>query len=144
LAGSACELKPKSLNGEEQQLLIWEYMLSLESMNTDFDEIRAGCVMLMRCEGFGWKNFDLELEKRMAPLYQDAYPCTIRSLPIVNPSTFISVCLKLCRLFLKKELAERIVLCTTEQLYTQHGYDRGEAIHTVSINRLSLSDRPSR
>jgi hypothetical protein len=98
----------------------------LEALNSDFDEIRSGCVMATQCAGIGWHNINMELEKRCAPLYQDAFPCKFKSMPMVNPGTLMSMILKLMKLFLKKKLAQRIVLCSTEDLYEKHGYDRGE------------------
>ena len=77
---------PKDLEGDEEIAhLFWEFLVLMEAMNADFDDVRKGCVFLMEAGGAGWHNINMEIEKRAAPLYQDAFPCKFKSMPTVNP-----------------------------------------------------------
>jgi hypothetical protein len=72
-----------------------------------------------------WQNINMALEKRAAPLYQDAFPCKFKSMPLVNAGPIMAACMKLFKLFIKKKLADRMVVCRDqEELYTTLGYSR--------------------
>ena len=79
--------------------------------------------MITQCRGMGWKNFSFELEKRAAVLYQDAIPCRFDMMLMVNGGYLIRMMVALCKVFLKKKLADRITTCTESYLYEKLGFD---------------------
>eukprot|EP00286_Rhodomonas_abbreviata_P019147 CAMPEP_0181311258 /NCGR_PEP_ID=MMETSP1101-20121128/13037_1 /TAXON_ID=46948 /ORGANISM="Rhodomonas abbreviata, Strain Caron Lab Isolate" /LENGTH=280 /DNA_ID=CAMNT_0023417969 /DNA_START=30 /DNA_END=872 /DNA_ORIENTATION=- len=116
--------RPAELKGDEEyRQLFQEFLLMLDACNADLDDVRNGTMFINQAKGMGWHNFSLELEKRAAVLYQDAYPVRFHSFPIVDAGSIISAILKLCKVFLSKKLAERMIVCSHEDLQTKHGID---------------------
>jgi len=116
---------PAQLEGEaEWRAFFLEFVVLLEACTSDLDDCRNGCIFITQCEGMGWKNFSLEVEKRAAVLYQDAIPCRYHSLPMVNAGKILRVCIRICKAFLKQKLADRLIVCKQERLFDEHGFDR--------------------
>lgn len=81
-----------------------------DAMQPDLAAVRAGIVMLCDCEGMGWKNFSLEMEKHAAHLYQDAYPVRIQTMLMWNTPKVFRAIYNLCKPFLSKKVKEAIVM----------------------------------
>jgi len=117
------EYLPAQLEGQEEiKMMIHDFLLMMEAMNADLDDVRKGVVFVTDAGGIGWNNINMELEKKCAPLYQDAFPCKFKSLPMVNPGRIMTAILALFKLFLKKKMRDRIILTKSENLYKKHGY----------------------
>jgi hypothetical protein len=44
----------KQLAGEEEiKLFIWDFLLEMEAVNADFDDIRGGSIFATQCDGMG-------------------------------------------------------------------------------------------
>jgi len=56
------------------------------------------------------------MEKKGAELYQDSYPIKYKSMAMVNGGWLLGTVIGMCKLFLKKKLADRIRTLTTEEL----------------------------
>ena len=102
--------------------MMLEMVLFFHCCSSDLNECRTGMTAITQCKGMGWKNFSLELEKRAAVLYQDAIPCRFAGMPCVNAGPILRAMLKLCKVFLKKKIADRILVCKQEELVSKHGY----------------------
>jgi len=114
---------PSQLEGEaEWKQMMLELVLFFHCCSSDLDECRIGMTLITQCKGMGWSNFSLELEKRAAVLYQDAIPCRFAGMPCVNAGPILRACLKLCKLFLKQKIADRVLICRQDDLVGKYGY----------------------
>ena len=114
---------PKTPEGAaEWKAMMLEMVLFFHCCASDLDECRRGMTMVTQCKGMGWKNFSLELEHRAAVLYQDAIPCRFAGMPMVNAGPIVRAMLALCKVFLKKKIADRIVSCKQDDLVKKHGF----------------------
>lgn len=92
---------PSELKGEsEWREMVHDFLLCFDACNSDLDEVRRGSVMMMEAREMGWKNFNMELERRASVLYQDAYPARFHQFPVLGAQGLLSAMLKLCRFFL--------------------------------------------
>eukprot|EP00639_Heterosigma_akashiwo_P017978 CAMPEP_0206400322 /NCGR_PEP_ID=MMETSP0294-20121207/25452_1 /ASSEMBLY_ACC=CAM_ASM_000327 /TAXON_ID=39354 /ORGANISM="Heterosigma akashiwo, Strain CCMP2393" /LENGTH=281 /DNA_ID=CAMNT_0053856503 /DNA_START=1 /DNA_END=843 /DNA_ORIENTATION=- len=109
---------PKQIIKAEDNLryLLKSFYLILEACNTDFHEMRMGCNFIGNCAGLGFANFSEQLERTFARLYQDSYPVRFHGMYMVDSPILIKVLLKICSVFLKKKLRERIRLLSMEEL----------------------------
>ena len=82
------------------------FYLWLEACQPDLESVRKGMAIVCECEGLGWKNFSLDLEKRAAKLYQDAYPIRIKEMSVLHPNRLMKVFYALCKPFLSKRVKE--------------------------------------
>ena len=114
------DIKPyePSLITEELYLpLFQEFLLIMDAMTCDLDEVRAGCIFGGQVGGMGLRHVNMELEKRGANLYQESYPIRFYSWPVVGANRLFRVVIKLMKaLFLKQKLADRIALIKVEKL----------------------------
>ena len=60
----------------------------------------------------------------MAEIYQDSFPIRFAGMYMLNSGLFLRMVMRLVKLFLKKKLRERMVVCTTEELFEAQGFDR--------------------
>ena len=118
------ELKPANTpeGAAEWKAFMLEMVVFFHVCSSDLDECRKGAFFITQCKGMGWKNFSMELEKRAAALYQDAIPCRFAGMPCVNAGPILRAMLKLCKLFLKRKIADRIIVCKQEELMTKYGF----------------------
>jgi hypothetical protein len=115
--------KPSTPEGEaEWKEMMLELVLLFHCSASNLDECRSGMTFITQCKGMGWKNFSLELEHRAAVLYQDAIPCRFAGMPCVNAGPILRVMLALCKVFLKKKIADRIIVCKQADLITKHSF----------------------
>eukprot|EP00040_Diaphanoeca_grandis_P017091 m.88685 g.88685 ORF g.88685 m.88685 type:complete len:275 (-) comp26224_c1_seq1:72-896(-) len=113
------------LEGDNLNYLITDMLLIMDAMNADLDDIRKGSVWVSSCKGAGMKNYNGDLEKKQADVYQDSYPAKFHSFTIVDGGWFINVILKLAKLFLKKKLRDRIFTTTSDKVETL-GYEKAK------------------
>ena len=114
---------PKTPEGAaEWKAMMLELVLFFHCCASNLDECRSGMTMISQCKGMGWKNFSLELEHRASILYQDAIPCRFAGMPCVNAGPILRAMLKLCKVFLKQKIADRVLVCKQDELVTKHGY----------------------
>ena len=109
-------------NKAEWKTFMLELVLFFHCSASNLDECRTGMTMITQCKGMGWKNFSLELEHRAAVLYQDAIPCRFAGMPMVNAGPIVRAMLKLCKVFLKKKIADRMLICKQDELMSAHGF----------------------
>ena len=109
--------EPSLLTDELYTPLFQEFLLLLDAMTCDLDEVRAGSIYGGKLDGMGIKHVSMELEKRSANLYQDCYPIRFHSWPCVGANRIFRVFIKLAKaLFLKQKLADRIALIKVEKV----------------------------
>ena len=97
---------PGDLGDEELKSFFVGLYLWLEACQPDLESVRKGMAIVCECEGLGWKNFSMELERQAAQLYQDAYPIRIKEMSVLHPNRLMKVFYALCKPFLSKRVKE--------------------------------------
>jgi len=124
MASNTAAFIPGDLDAQGIDECINDMCIAFDAMCYDLDAIRSGTTFVSMADGMGWKNYSHSFEKACAQVYQDAYPIRYNMLPIVGGGWIMTGILKLARLFLKKKMREKMVLCSAEDLYSQHGFTR--------------------
>jgi hypothetical protein len=91
---------------EDWKVLFAGFYYMLEATQPDITSVRAGMTMICESKGIAWKNFSMEIEKRGAALYQDAYPVRIKEMSILNAPAIMRVMYLACQPFLGKRIKE--------------------------------------
>mmetsp|Transcript_48875 Transcript_48875/g.122137 ORF Transcript_48875/g.122137 Transcript_48875/m.122137 type:complete len:199 (-) Transcript_48875:462-1058(-) len=68
-----------------------------DCMSATLDDVRKGCGFVAQCQGMGFSNFSLEMEKRFAQVYQDGYPMKFKLIMMINPPTIINAIISICK-----------------------------------------------
>jgi len=93
---------------------VWSGMHSPEIEKLDGQ--RNGLIIIEDLTGLSFKNIDLTMQKKINELATGNFPQLMKSILLINPSPFLKVVLKLCKLFMKKKLMDRIKVVTKEEL----------------------------
>jgi hypothetical protein len=93
-------------NKEDWDNCFAAFFYLFEAMQPDIYSIREGLAMIADCEGMGWKNFSLEMEKNATALYQDSYPARIKELTMLNAPGILRAMYVLIAPFLNKKVKE--------------------------------------
>ena len=89
---------PSKMQGESEWIaLIQEWLLTMDASCADLDEVRAGATFVGLCRGLGWKNFNLEMEKRAAVIYQDSYPLRYHQFYMVDAGPILTAMMNICK-----------------------------------------------
>jgi len=80
------------------------------------DVPRNGVIMVEDLEGFGWKHFDLNFQKKMMAVFQDAFPQRMKQTLVMNPPAIMKIIMTLIRPFMKAKFLERIKVIKTKEL----------------------------
>jgi len=113
------EFVPSVIRTKEDWCLMVKFFVTLmDAATCTLEHMRKGVNFVSNCNGFGWKNFSLDMERKMADVYQDAYPMKIKSMIVVDLPWFMTAMVKLVKVFLKPKLAQRIKLISKDVLLT--------------------------
>jgi len=133
LGGKACvTVNASKLLVEEllafREDLAWcvtEALVFFECASCDLDEIRKGFIYMSQSRGIGWKNFSLKFEQLLAPLYDNCYPLHYADYEWqVDAPFLIRAMMKLLQQFISRAELSRVKVCSQDELYETHGYDR--------------------
>ncbi len=122
----------------------WKQMVRLmttlmDSLSADFDDIRTGSVFLLDVSELGWANFSADVERKMAGLYQDAYPIKIKRMVLLDSPFIIWAVLKVISLFLKQKLRDRIQMLTRpEFMSSEHFFKQGLSARFGGTHKTSF------
>ncbi|KAJ1488242.1 hypothetical protein T484DRAFT_1784016, partial [Baffinella frigidus] len=132
----AADFDVNKMSGDRAQSLMFKAnLLMYDGLTSTIEDARKGCVFAMDTKGLGWHNFSMEIEKKSSKLYQDGYPIKIKGLEkksvilcqdvyrikikamfMINPPLILSVFIKICKVFLKKKLRDRMKNIKSEAL----------------------------
>lgn len=99
--------------------LFWCAMLRFfEALTCDLDETRRGVVFMCKADGFSWRNFSYEIEKRGSEFYQQGFPIRVVKMCIVDPPFLIYAVLKLVSMFLNEKMRKRMQVISSDELHT--------------------------
>lgn len=83
---------PKMLKTEDDWRLIMVLFFYLfNATQADLSAVRNGMRFAADCKGMGWKNFSLEIEKRFADFYQDAYPIRMKESAMLDAPVIVRI-----------------------------------------------------
>mmetsp|Transcript_30519 Transcript_30519/g.72566 ORF Transcript_30519/g.72566 Transcript_30519/m.72566 type:complete len:261 (+) Transcript_30519:153-935(+) len=113
----AADFDVNKMSGDRAQSLMFKAnLLMYDGLTSTIEDARKGCVFAMDTKGLGWHNFSMEIEKKSSKLYQDGYPIKIKAMFMINPPLILSVFIKICKVFLKKKLRDRMKNIKSEAL----------------------------
>jgi hypothetical protein len=99
--------EPKKFESpDDWKVLFAGFYYMLEATQPDISSIREGMAMICEAKGIAWKNFSLEIEKRGAALYEDAYPVRIKELSVLNAPAIMRIMYVVVKPFLGKRVKE--------------------------------------
>lgn len=93
-------------NADAWKVAFNAYYYLFEAMNSDFAAIREGCVVIVETRGLGWKNFSMEMNRRAAELYKEAYPLRIKEMSLLNSPRVLRFMFALVSPFLSKKVKD--------------------------------------
>jgi len=77
---------------------------------------RNGLIFIADLEGFGLKNLDLSIQRKINSALMDNFPLRVRKVLLVNPPLIINTIIAGIRLFMKKKIMDRIQVIQREEV----------------------------
>jgi len=111
-------------------IMIWNNCIGTFYENLDFH--RNGLIFICDLEGFGLRNLDFNLQRKINSAMIDNFPMRINKVLLVNPPSILETVLAGIRLFMKKKIMDRIQIIhredvleyiDAEQLSSEYGGD---------------------
>jgi len=93
---------------------LWYHYVGIYSEG--IDGLRNGLCVVLQLEGFGWKNFDIDLQRQTAPLWAEKFPVLMRKIVALNPPGLFSAVMKILQTLVKSKIIERIENLQTKDL----------------------------
>jgi len=98
---------------------IVDYVVWNNSVGTFLDGMdyhRNGLIFIADLEGVGWKNVDINLQRKVNSALMDNFPLRIKKVLILNPPPIIQAILSCVRIFLKKKIMDRMETVRMEDI----------------------------
>jgi len=80
------------------------------------DALRNGVCSVVQFQDFGWKNFDIDFQRQMAPLWTERFPVLMRKFVALNPPAIFSAILKVFSTLMKRKMMDRVEAMQTKDL----------------------------
>merc|ERR1719461_2391889 len=94
--------------------MLLEVIYWMQLLNADLNCVRKGMIQVGSLKGAGWKNFSMAIEKKAAPLYQEAIPIKFRKMYMAETPFVFRMIINLCKVFMKKKLMQKLHMCKLE------------------------------
>jgi len=94
--------------------MIWVYSKGILIEGMDWH--RNGIVFIEDLGGFSWKHWDSALQQKMMTAIQNNFPMRLKEIYLLHPPSFLKAILKICKLFMKKKLLDRVKVVTLEDV----------------------------
>merc|ERR1719461_1469408 len=91
--------------------MLLEVIYWMQLLNADLNCVRKGMIQVGTLKGAGWKNFSMAIEKKAAPLYQDAIPIKFRKFYMAETPFVFRMIINICKVFIKKKVMGKIYMC---------------------------------
>jgi hypothetical protein len=104
------KLVPSDMGKNYVKKLI-DYILWNNSCGTFLDGMdfhRNGLIFIADLEGVGWKNIDINLQKKINGALIDNFPMRIQKVLLINPPSIINTVISCMKIFMKKKIMDRI------------------------------------
>jgi len=96
------------------EFIIWNN--SIGTFLDGMDYHRNGLIFIADLQGVGWKNIDINLQRKVNSAMMDNFPMRIQKVFILHPPSIINAVIACARVFVKKKIMDRIQIVTKEQL----------------------------
>lgn len=108
---------PSKIRSEDDWSLLCKFFLgNMEASVTSLADARNGAVYLAQCNGISWSNFSMDMEHKLSKLYQESYPIKLKSIAMTNGGWLVNAFIGMCKWFLSKKIADRLVTCEESDL----------------------------
>jgi len=97
-----------------QKWILWMYSVGV--FREGFDYLRHGIVVIQDMDGYGWKHFDIDFQKKMSGMWQDVFPMRVKGMYILNPPAIFDAVMKIAKTFNKSKVMERIEIMAKKDL----------------------------
>jgi len=85
---------------------VWYYYVGI--FHDGIDYLRPGFTMVEDLTGFGWKHFDMDLQKQLSSIWIDTFPIRIKRVLVLHPPKIMGAVLKLLKTIMKLKLFDRV------------------------------------
>jgi len=94
--------------------IAWFYFVGIFAEGMDI--FRNGMTMIEDLEGYGWKHFDLEFQKKMSSIWTDTFPLRVKKIVVMNPPGIFEAIIKIAKTFMKAKMLDRMEVLTKKDL----------------------------
>jgi len=111
-------LVPSEL-GKNYIRTIVEFIIWNNSIGTYLDGLdyhRNGLIFIADLQGVGWKNIDINLQRKVNTALMDNFPLRIAKVLIINPPGIINAVMGCAKIFVKKKIMDRIQIIQKDQI----------------------------
>jgi len=103
----------KAIPGDSHQsveeLTKWATWLHYVGIFFDgIDGLRNGCTVVADLDGFGWKNFDIDTQRKTSELWLGRFPLLNRKMIIMSAPLMFSACTRIMSTWTKNKIMQRI------------------------------------
>jgi len=86
--------------------IAWYYCIGI--FIDGVDVFRNGLTMIEDLSAYGWKQFDLDIQRKLASVWNDTFPVRIKKIYVLNPPYIFDAIMKILKAFYKAKIMERI------------------------------------
>mmetsp|Transcript_17958 Transcript_17958/g.40311 ORF Transcript_17958/g.40311 Transcript_17958/m.40311 type:complete len:274 (+) Transcript_17958:47-868(+) len=99
----------------------WRFIMralsdNMRAMTPTLRDVRNGACIVSWMKGYGWRNVNPSVERKLASIYQDSYPVKMKRIVVIDPPLIFRAVMKVFSVFMKKKLIDRIVLMSEEEV----------------------------
>jgi hypothetical protein len=136
--------------GKNYVKTIVDFIIWNNSIGTFLDGLdyhRNGLIFICDLQGVGWKNIDINLQKKVNSAMMDNFPMRIQKVFLLNPPSIINAVIGCARVFVKKKIMDRIQIIQKDQLLDHIDADQlwsefgGEIEYSIPIMVESINER---
>jgi len=99
------------------KFFVWFYCVGMFSEGMDY--FRNGIEIVEDLEGYGWKHFDLDFQKKVGSMWHDTFPLRVKKIHVLNPPAIFDAIMKIAKSLTKSKILDRIEF-THKQDLTKH------------------------
>jgi len=124
--------------------ITWMYLVGIFREGMDF--LRNGLILVQDLDGYGWKHFDLEFQKKLGSIWQDTFPMRVKGFYILNPPTIFDAVMKIVKTFNKSKMMDRVQIVTKKDISKFIGKDNllqdfgGEVSYDYNVQYKVVSE----
>jgi len=94
--------------------IAWYFMIGMFSEGMDY--FRNGVQYIQDLQGYSWKQFDLDFQKKGGAAMTDHFPARIKGFLILNPPAIFNAFMKIMKTIIKTKLMDRVEIVTLKEL----------------------------
>lgn len=95
------------------KFITWHSFVGIFTEGLDY--FRNGVEMIQDLDGYGWKHFDVEFQKKMSTVWQDTFPMRVKKIIVLNPPTIFNAIVKIAKSFNKTKMMDRLEVLSSKK-----------------------------